>query len=91
MLRLAGERAQKKVQHWRAVAAAACEQSGRTVLPVVAPVRTLPEWLAGLPNGRLVALPGHPQFPWLDEPGRFVTALDHFLSVTRPLLNRAGK
>lgn len=51
VLRLAGERAQKKVQHWRAVAAAACEQSGRTVLPAVAPVRTLPEWLASLPQG----------------------------------------
>jgi 16S rRNA (uracil1498-N3)-methyltransferase len=51
VLRLAGERAQKKVAHWQAVAVAACEQSGRTRVPEVAPVRTLPDWLAALPAG----------------------------------------
>lgn len=50
VLRLSGERAQKKVAHWQAVAVAACEQSGRTVVPTVAPVRSLTEWLAGLPR-----------------------------------------
>lgn len=49
VLRLAGERAEKKVQHWQAVAVAACEQSGRTRVPQVAPVRNLGDWLAGLP------------------------------------------
>jgi 16S rRNA (uracil1498-N3)-methyltransferase len=49
VLRLAGERAQKKVAHWQAVATAACEQSGRTRVPLVAPVRTLAEWLHELP------------------------------------------
>jgi len=49
VLRLAGERAQKKVLHWQAVAVAACEQSGRTQVPVVAPVATFLDWLAGLP------------------------------------------
>ena len=49
VLRLTGERAQKKVQHWQAVAVAACEQSGRTRVPEVAPVRALPDWLAALP------------------------------------------
>lgn len=48
VLRLAGERAQKKVQHWQAVAVAAAEQSGRTRVPQVAPVRSLSDWLAGL-------------------------------------------
>jgi 16S rRNA (uracil1498-N3)-methyltransferase len=48
VLRLTGERAQKKVAHWQAVAVAACEQSGRTRVPAVAPVRLLPEWLAAL-------------------------------------------
>lgn len=52
VLRLAGERAQKKVAHWQGVAVAACEQSGRTRVPVVAPVMALPEWLASLaPQG----------------------------------------
>jgi 16S rRNA (uracil1498-N3)-methyltransferase len=50
VLRLAGERAEKKVAHWRGVAVAACEQSGRTRLPLIAPVRSLTDWLAGLPS-----------------------------------------
>ena len=45
VLRLSGERAHKKVAHWQAVAVAACEQSGRTHVPVIAPVRSLPDWL----------------------------------------------
>jgi proline iminopeptidase len=49
------------------------------------------QWLAGLPAARLVTLRAHPQFPWLDEPGRFLTALDWFFRVTRPLPNRAGE
>jgi 16S rRNA (uracil1498-N3)-methyltransferase len=46
VLRLKGERADKKVAHWQAVAVAACEQCGGNRVPVVHPVRTLPEWLA---------------------------------------------
>jgi 16S rRNA (uracil1498-N3)-methyltransferase len=49
VLRLSGERAQKKVAHWQAVALAACEQSGRTRVPQVAPVQALLEWLDRLP------------------------------------------
>jgi 16S rRNA (uracil1498-N3)-methyltransferase len=49
VLRLAGERAEKKVQHWQAVAVSACEQSGRTRVPPIAPVRSLADWLAALP------------------------------------------
>jgi 16S rRNA (uracil1498-N3)-methyltransferase len=50
VLRLSGERALKKVAHWQAVAVAACEQSGRTRVPHIAPVRALLEWLAALPT-----------------------------------------
>jgi 16S rRNA (uracil1498-N3)-methyltransferase len=46
VLRLQGERAQKRVAHWQAVAIAACEQSGRTRPPKVAPVQSLNDWLA---------------------------------------------
>ena len=49
VLRLNGERAQKKVAHWQAVALAASEQSGRTRVLRVAPVRSLGEWLRELP------------------------------------------
>ncbi|CAD5373225.1 Ribosomal RNA small subunit methyltransferase E [Rubrivivax sp. A210] len=48
VLRLAGERAERKRAHWQAVAEAACEQCGRARIPVIAPVRTLADWLAGL-------------------------------------------
>lgn len=49
VLRLSGERAAKKVAHWQAVAQSATEQSGRTRLPMVAPVQDLSTWLACLP------------------------------------------
>lgn len=48
VLRVEGERAAKKAAHWQAVAVAACEQSGRSVVPEVAPVRSLSAWLAML-------------------------------------------
>jgi 16S rRNA (uracil1498-N3)-methyltransferase len=48
VLRLNGERADKKVAHWRGVAIAACEQSGRTRPPRIAPVQTLSQWLDAL-------------------------------------------
>lgn len=48
VLRLAGERAAKKVAHWRAVAASACEQCGRNRLPDIAAVTPLSAWLESL-------------------------------------------
>jgi 16S rRNA (uracil1498-N3)-methyltransferase len=56
VLRLSGERAQKKVAHWQAVAVSACEQSGRTRVPQVAEVRGLAPWLQSLatPSARWV-------------------------------------
>lgn len=48
VLRLAGERAEKKVGHWQGVAVAACEQSGRTRVPKIAPVLSLNAWLQAL-------------------------------------------
>ncbi|MFG6460599.1 16S rRNA (uracil(1498)-N(3))-methyltransferase [Roseateles sp. DXS20W] len=49
VLRLAGERADKKRAHWQGVAIAAAEQSGRTVPLRVEPVQPLTAWLAALP------------------------------------------
>ncbi len=45
VLRLAGERAERKREHWQAIAEAACEQSGRSCVPLVQPVMALPTWL----------------------------------------------
>jgi 16S rRNA (uracil1498-N3)-methyltransferase len=48
VVRLSGERAEKRLAHWQAIASGACEQSGRDHLPVIEPVQTLAQWLAGL-------------------------------------------
>lgn len=45
VLRLAGERAQKKQAHWQAIAASACEQSGRNRVPLIHPVQNLSTYL----------------------------------------------
>ncbi len=47
VLRLSGERAAKKQQHWQQVAVAACEQCGGNRVPPVQPVQDLGAWLAG--------------------------------------------
>ncbi len=52
VLRLHGERAERRVAHWQGVAVAACEQSGRTRVPPIFPVRTLSDWLRSLPPPR---------------------------------------
>ncbi|WP_457418406.1 16S rRNA (uracil(1498)-N(3))-methyltransferase [Roseateles sp. P5_E7] len=49
VLRLSGERADKKRAHWQGVAIAAAEQSGRTVPTRIEPVLPLAAWLAALP------------------------------------------
>ncbi|MBE7367472.1 16S rRNA (uracil(1498)-N(3))-methyltransferase [Ramlibacter pallidus] len=57
VLRLSGERAQKKQAHWQGVAIAACEQSGRNRVPAVHPVQAFPVWLAGsAPAGLVLSL-----------------------------------
>ena len=48
VLRLAGERAQRKRAHWQAVAVAASEQCGRAWVPQVAEVQPLAGWLQAL-------------------------------------------
>jgi 16S rRNA (uracil1498-N3)-methyltransferase len=46
VVRLAPERAERRIAHWQTVAAHACEQCGRNRVPAVAAVAALPEWLA---------------------------------------------
>ena len=53
VLRLAGDRADKKIAHWRGVAVAACEQSGRNSVPEVFEVKSLAEWLRSLPSATI--------------------------------------
>jgi 16S rRNA (uracil1498-N3)-methyltransferase len=63
VLRLSGDRADKKRQHWQGVAIAAAEQCGRARVPVVAPVLGLAAWLGTLGQStpdaaRVVLSPG---------------------------------
>lgn len=59
-VRLDPVRAEKRLAHWRAVAASACEQSGRARLPVILPTQPLEAWLGSLQEDgalRLALLP----------------------------------
>lgn len=47
-VRLKDERAEKRMAHWRQVAISACEQCGRSVLPVIHAPVTLAEWQASV-------------------------------------------
>ena len=61
VIRLSGERAGRRVQHWRNIAIAACEQSGRNRVPTVAAILDLPQYLgiAAQENAlRFVCAPG---------------------------------
>ena len=48
-VKLDGERAGKRVAHWQSVIVAACEQSGRAVVPPVSPPRPLADAVLVLP------------------------------------------
>ncbi|MEO5830879.1 MAG: 16S rRNA (uracil(1498)-N(3))-methyltransferase [Rhodanobacter sp.] len=53
-------RADKRLAHWRAVAASACEQCGRARVPEITPTQSLAAWLGGLDDDgalRLALLP----------------------------------
>jgi len=49
IVRVSGERAERKLEHWRNVIIAACEQCGRNRAPVIPPMVELHPWLASLP------------------------------------------
>ncbi len=52
LVRLTSERADKRVGHWQSVAAAACEQCGRNVVPEILPVQPLMKWLGAAQSSR---------------------------------------
>jgi len=62
VMRLADERATRRVEHWQSLVVAACEQCGRNRVPPVHPVSSLPDFLGS-----------HPQRP---EQQRYVLTLD---------------
>ena len=61
VVKLSGERAEKRREHWQKIAIGACEQSGRTIPPKIdAPIR-LRDWFGQPPqsvDAQLILLPG---------------------------------
>ncbi len=60
MTKLAGERAEKRTQHWHGVTIAACEQCGRNVLPKVHAPLEFSAWMATMgdvPGSKFILLP----------------------------------
>jgi len=87
VLRLAGERAERRREHWQAVAIAAAEQSGRTRVPRIEPVRALVDWLRAPPEAaagstRLVLSLGADATPLAAEAGR--PGADDWLLLSGP-------
>jgi 16S rRNA (uracil1498-N3)-methyltransferase len=75
VLKLKGDRADKKLAHWQAVAVAACEQCGRNRVPVVHDALELAGWVRN-----------HPA----DVPGAPLRLLLSLREGTRPLLQAAA-
>ena len=61
VVRLSGERAEKRRAHWQQVVVAACEQCGRNRLPAIEAVLDLPHYLAQPPDENELRLLLSPQ------------------------------
>jgi 16S rRNA (uracil1498-N3)-methyltransferase len=57
VVRLGASQAARKLEHWRAIAVAACEQSGRNRLPELSPLLSLSEFVSGAAGTRLLLSP----------------------------------
>ena len=55
-VKLSGDRLLKKQQQWQKIVISACEQSGRSVVPVVHLPVTLSQWFSDLPAGLRLTL-----------------------------------
>lgn len=60
VVRLAGERVDKRARHWQQIVISACEQCGRNHLPQVLPLLSLSDWLGGQMTERKNAGDGAP-------------------------------
>jgi 16S rRNA (uracil1498-N3)-methyltransferase len=68
VLRVSGERAEKKREHWQAIAIAACEQCGRNRVPMLHPIAALKDWLRTAPaDGQRLLLSLRPETRLLRE------------------------
>lgn len=53
VVKLSGERAEKRREHWQNVVISACEQCGRAIVPEVRPATSLAQWLGQSETGAL--------------------------------------
>jgi 16S rRNA (uracil1498-N3)-methyltransferase len=66
-VRLKDERADKRLAHWRQVAISACEQCGRSTVPLIHPPISLADWLKQVEADLKLVL--HPVAePWASHP-----------------------
>ncbi len=87
VLRMSGERADRKLAHWQGVAAAAAEQCGRATLPRLQAVRSFAEW-----RRLLAPTPAEARFvlSLADDALPFAEALPSALRAGRGLLFLSG-
>ena len=95
VVRLAGERLDKRQRHWQGVVIGACEQSGRRRLPELAPATALETWLSQAHrNPLLLDHRAQTPLPDLPAPGDALTLLvgpeGGLTPVERTSANRAG-
>ena len=57
VVKLSGERAEKRITHWQNIVISACEQCGRATVPIVKAPLSLPQWLASIkPTDLMITL-----------------------------------
>ena len=57
VVRLSGERLERRMAHWRGILIGACEQSGRRRLPRLEPAASFEDWIQTPPQGGLLLDP----------------------------------
>lgn len=77
VVKLSAERWDRKLEHWQNIAISACEQCGRTRVPVVLPPSDLRDWLAQAPANahKLVLDPDAEATLQHSDPGKNIVLL----------------
>ena len=89
VLRVSGERAEKKREHWQAIAIAACEQCGRNRVPTLHAIAPLTDWLRAPASSQRLLLSLRPETqslrqatPLSEQPVLFLSGPEGGLSAT---------
>ncbi|MCF6281337.1 MAG: 16S rRNA (uracil(1498)-N(3))-methyltransferase [Candidatus Polarisedimenticolaceae bacterium] len=56
VVRLSAERLERKMDHWRKIIIAACEQSGRSLIPALMPIQSVDQTITSPPSGLSILL-----------------------------------